>query len=295
MERRTVLKGAVKTLSLGLMAPVVASTTLTEVTIVNPGKHNFVLVHGTWHGGWVWTEVAALLRAQGHKVITPTCTGCGDRVHLSTSAVGLDTHISDIENSIKWAEMDNIVLVGHSFSGITITGVADKLKDRIQQIIFFDAIVPRPGRMSGVVKDPKTGEYPTWWQERKKKFLDGYKMVLWEDYPVEMLVSAGYKKQIARLKKLITTHPAKQWTDELALKNGGWEGLPRAFIHCAGQKYKLTSEKMIGPARGPGWNFISLNIPRDGMLTHPKLVASQLITLAESQNHAAHTHNVELS
>jgi pimeloyl-ACP methyl ester carboxylesterase len=283
MRRRTILKGAAGALSLGLITPATASTVITDTESGNSGPYNFVLVHGTWHGGWVWSQVATLLRTEGHNVITPTCTGCGDRVHLSTPEVGLETHITDIENSINWAEMDSVVLVGHSFSGLTITGVADRLKDRIQQIVFFDAIVPRPGRMSGVVKDSKTGEYPTWWQEREKKFIDGHKMVLWEDYPIEMLVPTSYSKQKSRLKKLITTHPAKQWTDELMLKNGGWEGLHRAFIHCAGQRYRLTSENMIGPARGSGWNFISLNIPRDGMLTHPELVTSQLIKLAESQ------------
>jgi pimeloyl-ACP methyl ester carboxylesterase len=283
MRRRTILKGAAGALSLGLITPATASTVITDTESGNSGPYNFVLVHGTWHGGWVWSQVATLLRTEGHNVITPTCTGCGDRVHLSTPEVGLETHITDIENSINWAEMDSVVLVGHSFSGLTITGVADRLKDRIQQIVFFDAIVPRPGRMSGVVKDSKTGEYPTWWQEREKKFIDGHKMVLWEDYPIEMLVPTSYSNQKSRLKKLITTHPAKQWTDELMLKNGGWEGLHRAFIHCAGQRYRLTSENMIGPARGSGWNFISLNIPRDGMLTHPELVTSQLIKLAESQ------------
>lgn len=288
MQRRTILKGAASTISLGLMVPALANADSSD-----SAKHNFVLVHGTWHGGWVWAEVAALLRAKGHRVITPTCSGCGDRVHLSTSDVGLETHIIDIENSINWAERDSVVLVGHSFSGITITGVADRLTHRIQQLIFFDALVPRPGRMSAVVKDSVTGEYPLWWQDREKKFIDGYKMVLWEDYPVEMLVPKNYSQQIARLKKLITTHPAKQWTDELTLKNGGWEGLPRAFIHCAGQKYKLTSENMIGPARGSGWDFISLNIPRDGMLTHPKLVANQLITLAEKQQHMADTETTQ--
>ena len=283
MRRRTILKGAAGALSLGLITPATASTVITDTESGNSGPYNFVLVHGTWHGGWVWSQVATLLRTKGHNVITPTCTGCGDRVHLSTPEVGLETHITDIENSINWAEMDSVVLVGHSFSGLTITGVADRLKDRIQQIVFFDAIVPRPGRMSGVVKDSKTVEYPTWWQEREKKFIDGHKMVLWEDYPIEMLVPTSYSNQKSRLKKLITTHPAKQWTDEIMLKNGGWEGLHRAFIHCAGQRYRLTSENMICPARGSGWNFISLNIPRDGMLTHPELVTSQLIKLAESQ------------
>jgi pimeloyl-ACP methyl ester carboxylesterase len=245
------------------------------------GAINFVLVHGTWHGGWVWHDVAHLLRSQGHHVLTPTCTGCGDRVHLSNPSVGLQTHIADIENSIRWAELDNFVLVGHSFSGLTITGVADRLRGHIKHIVFFDALVPQKGRMSGVVKDPKTGAYPMWWQQRTKHFIDGYKMDLWQDYPIEMLVPKKYKKVQARLKKLITSHPAKQWTDELIIQNGGWEDLPRSFIHCAGQKYKLTSDKMIGPARGAGWNFLALDIPRDGMLTHPQIVANQLHTMTK--------------
>jgi hypothetical protein len=116
MKRRTVLKGAAGTLSLGLMAPAIASPSVADGY---SGQHNFVLVHGTWHGAWVWAEVASLLRAKGHNVITPTCTGCGERVHLSTADIGLETHITDIENSITWAEMDSVVRVGHSFSGIT--------------------------------------------------------------------------------------------------------------------------------------------------------------------------------
>ena len=105
-------------------------------------------------------------------------------------------------------------------------------------------------------------------------------MVLWKDYPVDMLVPSTNGRLVARLKRLITTHPARQWTDELVLKNGGWEGLPRSFVHCTGQKYLLTSEKMIGPAREPNWDFVELNIPRDGMLTHPKVVANYLISVS---------------
>ena len=246
----------------------------------NLRPRNFVLVHGTWHGGWVWKDVSRILRARGHRVLTPTCTGCGDRVHLSSPNVGLETHITDIENSIYWEEMDRFVLVGHSFSGVTITGVADRMRERVERVIFFDALVPRQGRMAGVVRDIETGDFPEWWKARQKHFIDGYRMVLWNDYPVEMLVPPTSERLVARLKRLITTHPAAQWTDELVLKNGGWEGLPRSYVHCTGQKYLLTSERMIGPAREPGWDFVELNIPRDGMLTHPGVVANYLISVS---------------
>jgi pimeloyl-ACP methyl ester carboxylesterase len=244
------------------------------------GGRTFVLVHGTWHGGWVWRDVRRLLRADGHLVFTPTCTGCGEREHLSSPEVGLDTHIQDVVNVIEYEELEDVVLVGHSFAGMTITGVADRLKDRIRHIVFFDALVPREGRMAAVPRDPDTGELPEWFRERQKKFLDGYRMVLWEDYPVEMLVPPEETDIVARLERLITTHPARQWTDELTLRRGGWEGLPRSYVHCVGQRYRMSSDAMVGPARGPGWNFIELDIPRDGMLTHPELVAETFQKIA---------------
>ena len=130
--------------------------------------------------------------------------------------------------------------------------------------------------MSGVPKDPKTGEFPDWWKAREKHFLDGYQMDLWQDYPMEMLVPNTYPEVAAKLKRLITPHPAKQWTDELTLEHGGWEGLKPTYIHCVGQTYRQSSDLMVGPARGPDWTFIELDIPRDGMLTHPELVSNTL-------------------
>ncbi|MEO0412743.1 MAG: alpha/beta fold hydrolase [Pseudomonadota bacterium] len=240
----------------------------------------FVLVHGTWHGGWIWRDVRAMLSAAGHRVFTPTCTGCGEREHLSAPDVGLETHISDIMGVIEAEELEDVILVGHSFSGVTITGVADRMRSRIKRIVFFDAIVPREGRMSGVEYDLETGELPDSWLRRREKFIDGYKMEFWAEYPIKMLVPESETDVIARLKRLITTHPAKQWEDVLTVNNGGWEGLAPAFIHCVGQDFAMTSERMVGPARGPGWTFIPADIPRNGMMTHPKLVSDLLISLS---------------
>ena len=239
----------------------------------------FVLVHGTWHGGWVWRDVRRRLQQRGHIVSTPTCTGCGEREHLGGPDTGLDTHIVDIVNHIRFEELDDVILVGHSFSGLTITGVADRMRQRIRRIVFFDALVPREGRMSGVARDPDTGEFPAWWQERQGKFRDGYRMVLWDEYPVDMLVPPDATEHVQRLKRLITTHPARQWTDELVIENGGWQGLKPAFVHCVGQAYRMSSDLMIGPARGPGWTFIEIDAPRNAMMTHPDLVADTLESL----------------
>jgi pimeloyl-ACP methyl ester carboxylesterase len=86
----------------------------------------FVLVHGAWHGGWCWQRVAKLLRAWGHDVFTPTLTGVCERSHLLAPDIDLTTHIADIANLIKWNELNDVVLVGHSYGGMVISGVAEK-------------------------------------------------------------------------------------------------------------------------------------------------------------------------
>ena len=278
MRRRDILRGS----SAGLAALGLAqrTTAQSECTLAANHTATFVLVHGTWHGGWVWQDVANRLRTAGHRVYTPTCTGCGERLHLTGPDVGLDTHITDIAQVLEFEDLTNVILVGHSFSGITITGVADRYRERINRIVFFDALVPREGRMSGVPRDPETGDFPDWWKAREKHFIDGYQMDLWQDYPMAMLVPDTYPNVAAKLQRLITPHPAKQWTDELVLERGGWEGLKPTYIHCVGQTYRKSSDLMVGPARGPDWTFIELDIPRDGMLTHPDLVSDTLGSFA---------------
>lgn len=211
---------------------------------------------------------------------TPTLTGCGERKHLIGPEVGLDTHIADVINAVEFAGADEIILVGHSFSGITITGVADALRERIRHLVFFDALIPTGERRAAVMRDTETGEYPAWWLERASRFEDGYKMRFWDDYEVRMLVPQDDTANIALLRRYLTWHPAKQWTDELQPRNGGWEGLPRTCIHAVGQSYRRSSEAMVGPGRGPGWNFVELDVARNGFMTDPARVADALQTLS---------------
>jgi pimeloyl-ACP methyl ester carboxylesterase len=237
----------------------------------------FVLVPGTWHGGWVWKDVRRILCREGHQVYTPTPTGVGERSHLLTPEVDLYTHITDIANVIIWEELDDVILVGHSFSGLTITGVADRLRDRIRRIVFLDALVPRPGVMKAWPDADDDGRYPEKWQQRMDRFVDGYKMDFFAEYPPEMLVPANDEENTARLERLLTYHPWKQWSTELVLDHGGWEGLPRTYIRCVGQKYKPSTEFMPGPAlTDPEWQVIELDVPRDGMMTDPQMVADCL-------------------
>jgi pimeloyl-ACP methyl ester carboxylesterase len=108
-------------------------------------KTTFILVHGAWHGSWCWKRVRAALQSAGHNVFTPTLTGLGERSHLNSAAVDLSTHIADIVNLIKWEELSDVVLCGHSYAGPVNTGVADQIPNRIRALVFLDAFVLKNG------------------------------------------------------------------------------------------------------------------------------------------------------
>lgn len=232
----------------------------------------FVLVHGTWHGGWVWARVADRLTAMGHRVIRPTATGCGERAHLITPETNLTTHVQDICAAIETEELEDVILIGHSFGGITITGVADRLGSRIKQLVFYDAFIPTRERPAWVVREPD-GTWPKWWTDRQAKFVDGYKMNFFDHYPLKMLVPETDITNTDLLKRRLTWHPAGQWTEPVSFANGGWEDVPRAYIHTTLQTFAPSSQAMWGTGKGAGWNWIDVATSRDGMLTHPDVVA----------------------
>jgi pimeloyl-ACP methyl ester carboxylesterase len=108
-------------------------------------KKTVVLVHGAWHGGWCWRRVADLLRSQGHRVYTPTLTGLGERSHLLRAGIDVTTHITDIVNLFKWEELSDVILCGHSYGGLVISGVAEVIAPSIGGMVFVDAFVPENG------------------------------------------------------------------------------------------------------------------------------------------------------
>ncbi len=120
------------------------------------GAKNFVLVHGAYGGGYVWKYVAARLRAKGHNVFTPTFTGLADRSHLMSKDIRLSTHITDIVNVIKWEDLRNVTLVGHSYGGWPISGVPEQVGDAIGSIVFLDAFIPSDGQKGLDLNSPRS-------------------------------------------------------------------------------------------------------------------------------------------
>ena len=137
MTRRTMLSTA----TAGVSAAAIGATPALAQT-----RKTFVLVHGAWHGGWCWRRVSDLLEKQGHKVFTPTLTGVGDRSHLLSKDVVLDTHITDIVNLFKWEDLKDVSFVVHSYGGWPGSGALEQIGDRVSSIVWVDAFKPENGQ-----------------------------------------------------------------------------------------------------------------------------------------------------
>jgi pimeloyl-ACP methyl ester carboxylesterase len=130
--------------------------------MATPARKTFVLVHGAWHGGWCWRRVADLLEKQGHKVFTPTLTGLGERSHLLRAGINVSTHVTDVVNVLKWEGLKDVVLCGHSYGGMVVSGVAEQAAAAIGSIVFLDAFVPENGdSMAGLTSDAVRAQLKT--------------------------------------------------------------------------------------------------------------------------------------
>ncbi len=176
----------------------------------------FVLVHGGWAGGWQWREVAALLRAAGHEVFTPTLTGLGERVHLAHPDVGLDSHIQDILMVLEYEELRDVVLVGYSYSGMVITGVAERAPERLAHLVYLDAFVPQDGQSMLEILGPDVAAFI---QQMAQAYGDGWRIP--HDPP-----DAPRR----------TPHPLKTGQQPVSVKNPSAAALPRTFIYCTQDK-----------------------------------------------------------
>jgi pimeloyl-ACP methyl ester carboxylesterase len=182
--------------------------TIMPTTTSLPPHYTFVLVHGAWAGGWEWKKVGALLLADGHAVYRPTLTGQGERVHLASADVDLNMHISDIVNTILFENLHDVVLMGHSYGGMVITGVADRIPDRIKCLVYVDAFLPEDGES---VNDLGS---------RKFSPVDGF------------IVPPGDPRPAQQIPPYTVPMSAKIFATPETLKNPAAKRIPGVFILC---------------------------------------------------------------
>ncbi len=176
------------------------------LTIRRPHGY-FRLVHGGWRGGWAWKHVAKQLRQEGHDVFTPTMTGLGERSHLLNAGVNLSTNIQDIVNVVRFEELYDIVLCGHSYAGMIISGVADQFGDRIASLMYLDAWLPKDGD-SIMSLSPEAMQIET---VKGARLLGGYAVP-----PIPSEVFRVNEKNRAWVDQMCTPHPFSSMTEAIA-------------------------------------------------------------------------------
>lgn len=238
-------------------------------------SHVFVLVHGAWHGGWCWKKLVALLRADGHEVYAPTLTGLGERAHLLAPGIDLTTHIDDILGVLHYEDLSSVVLVGHSSGGMVISGVVERIPERVAHAIYLDAFLPNDGES---IRD--IGENPRL-DEIAETYGDGWRMP-----PLTRAAGFGVTnpEDIDWVDSRLGDTSYATFTQPIELTRNDDDGIARSFV--------LTS-RVIFPnhasrARKRGYAVRELmEAGHDAMVTMPQELAVLLLDLVGTQDAAA--------
>jgi pimeloyl-ACP methyl ester carboxylesterase len=231
----------------------------------------FVLVHGAWHGSWCWKRVRKALQAEGHDVFTPTLTGVAERSHLISPQVNLDTHIADVVNLIRWEELTDVVLCGHSYGGCVITGVADRVPERLRAVVYLDAFILENGQGLHDVLPREVAEGQV---RGTNETGDGWRVpaITAEFFRVNTADRAWVDKQCTpqplatfqQRVRLTNTIPAAKCTHILAT---GYEFSPFPPFH------EIAKRK--------GWKTLTIDCGHDVMLDRP----ADLVTMLRDAGH----------
>jgi pimeloyl-ACP methyl ester carboxylesterase len=233
-------------------------------------RATFVLVHGAWHGAWCWARLVELLQVVGHRVYTPTLTGLGDRAHLARPDVDLALHVQDVVALLETEELSRAILVGHSYAGMVITGVAARAASHLSRLVYLDAFVPASGQAILDLVAPDAGERV---RAAAKEQGDGWRIPPWppERYGVTSARDTEW------LNRRLVPQPLR--TFEQPLETVTPDRLKRTYIHCA------------KPAMGPfdqflrlrddrAWEFHQVQSGHDAMITAPAALAKILLALS---------------
>lgn len=224
---------------------------------MNKTQHTYILVHGMTGGGWDWKQIDRLLSADGHQVYRPTLTGLGEKMHLSHPDINLTTHILDIVNLIRFEQLENIVLVGHSYGGMVITGVMNSLPEKIQQVFFLDAMVP-DHNMSAIDIVPVFADLPSKNGLVYPPWLENHQQIP-RDLP----------------------HPAKTLTEKVAFDNQQAQRLPVTYVNFVAAHLAETEKannQSWQRAEQRGWAIKTLDSDHNAQRSNPEALKKLLTT-----------------
>jgi pimeloyl-ACP methyl ester carboxylesterase len=229
----------------------------------------YVLVHGGAHGGWCYQRVARLLRAAGHDVHTPTLTGLGERSHLLNPDIDLDVHITDVVNVLHYEDLRDVVLVGHSYGGTVVTGVADRAGDRVGHLVYLDAAIPENGQSTAdLLGNPEF--------QSIGRVVDGVELFLFPDARTVKVYGVNDPDDLAWMVERLTPHPWKCFAQPLRLTNETLlSAIPQYHIVCASTLARGATRRM-DDARAEG-RLWAIDSGHDLTITAPQAVADALL------------------
>lgn len=226
----------------------------------------FVLLHGAWHGGWCWSRVATRLRGNGHQVFSPTFTGVSDRAHLLSPSVGLSTHIDDVVRLLDAEALTDVVLVGHSYAGMVVSGVAEIRPETLHARAYLDAFVPEDGESAIDLLPETVAEH-----YRESVAGPGFGWLI----PPRSLEVLGVTApgDLEWISPRLTPHPWATYSEPAKL-TGAADRVPSAYIECT--KWMRVFESQADRGRRRGWDMHEIATGHEAMVTAPDELSSLL-------------------
>jgi pimeloyl-ACP methyl ester carboxylesterase len=244
---------------------------------ITPSTSTFLLVHGAWHSGQCWERVVPLLESAGHRVFAPSLTGYGDRAHLLGPEVGLDTHVDDVVKLITEEDLTDVVLVGHSYAGMVISSVANRVPDRIAHLVYLDAMVPEDGE-TAVDAQPISQHLI----DLAAKSDTGWRIPPLPEQPAPFgLFGVTDPADLEWLRAMLSDQPVRCLQQPAHLDNPAVNAVPRTHIHCVGAMPAGVIRRPVPPIQPNGTPAQVWELPtgHDCMVTMPTELTELLLKL----------------
>jgi pimeloyl-ACP methyl ester carboxylesterase len=229
----------------------------------------FVVAHGAWSAGWAWKKMHPLMTVRGHRLVTPTHTGLGEREHLAHPGIDLDAHIADILAVLEFEDLREVILIGHSYGGMVATGVADRARDRIAKLVYLDAFAPRDGESAFDILPQATRD------QRRAGVGEGWTIPpgpMPPDTPDEDKAWAAPRRR---------PQPIKTFDQKLRMQNGELT-LPRHYIYCSRRAPDDRFRPFYERAKTESWGAYEIDASHNPHITAPELLADLLDRIAKS-------------
>ena len=236
-------------------------------------KPSFLLVHGAWHGGWCWERVATRLRADGFRAFTPTQTGMGERSHLMSRNISMDLFVQDLVGVMESEELDDVVVVGHSFGGRSAAGLVDRMPGKVRHLVFLDSSLPEGNKSFLELLPPESRAARL---KAAEESSGGVSIAV----PNASFFGIDNAADLAWVQRRLTPHPLSTYTTPLVLKESIGNGRPVSFIRCTKPKFAFVDSSEAFARAQKGWGYFEIPTGHNAMVSAPDELTRILETFA---------------